>query len=227
MRQRPFTSSRTAVRAKLSAFGTTAAARRGDITTLAGRRPAGVIPMGYSRQVIRRRAFLGSLLALGAAPALIHAQPRLRGDPFTLGVASGYPHPGGFVLWTRLMGDLDPVAIPVRWEVAADEAMRSVVASGTAQASPAWGHSVHVELKGLEPERWYWYRFRAGDAASPVGRTRTAPAPTATAPRLRFAFASCQHYEHGYYTAYQHMLTDELDLVVFLGDYIYESSVRQ
>jgi alkaline phosphatase D len=183
--------------------------------------------MGYSRQVIRRRAFLGSLLALGAAPALIQAQPRLRGDPFTLGVASGYPHPGGFVLWTRLMGDLDPVAIPVRWEVAADEAMRSVVASGTAQASPAWGHSVHVELKGLEPERWYWYRFRAGDAASPVGRTRTAPALTATAPRLRFAFASCQHYEHGYYTAYQHMLTDELDLVVFLGDYIYESSVRQ
>lgn len=172
-----------------------------------------------------RRAFLGSLVLLGTAPLL--AQPRFRDNPFSLGVASGYPHPGGFVLWTRLAGQLDPAAIPVRWEVATDEAMRTVVASGTAEAHPDWAHSVHVEPRGLEADRWYYYRFLAGDAVSPVGRTRTAPAASAVAPRLRFAFASCQHYEHGYFSAYRHMVADDLDLVVFLGDYIYESSLRR
>jgi alkaline phosphatase D len=210
------------VRAKLSAFGTTAAARRGDITTLAGRSPEGDTLMGYSRQVIRRRAFLGSLLALGAVPLL--GQPRFRSDPFTLGVASGYPHPGGFVLWTRLMGELDPVAIPVHWEVASDESMRSIVAAGVAEASPEWAHSVHAEPTGLGADRWYWYRFRAGDAVSPVGRTRTAPPVQSSPERLRFAFASCQHYEQGWFNAYRHIVADAPDLVAFLGDYIYESS---
>lgn len=171
-----------------------------------------------------RRSFLGSLLAAGAAPALLRAQPRFRSNPFSLGIASGYPHPTGFVLWTRLAGELDPVAVPVRWEVAADEGMRNVVASGTAEASPDWAHSVHVEPKGLEPERWYWYRFRAGDAQSPVGRTRTAPSTDASPERLKFAFASCQHFEQGFFGAYRHIVADAPDLVAFLGDYIYESS---
>src|SRR5450759_3675336 len=74
------------------------------------------------------------------------------------------------------------------------------------------------------PVRWYWYRFIAGGAASPVGRLRTAPAAGASPARLRFAFASCQQYEQGWFSAYRHMLGDDLDLVVFLGDYIYESS---
>jgi alkaline phosphatase D len=169
-----------------------------------------------------RRRFLVSLAALGAAPLL--AQPRFGADPFRLGVASGYPHATGFVLWTRLAGDLEPVAIPVRWEVAADEAFRSVVGSGIAEASPEWAHSVHVEPDGLEPDRWYWYRFRAGDTLSPVGRARTAPASDASPARLRFAFASCQHYEQGYFGAYRHIVADAPDLVAFLGDYIYESS---
>jgi alkaline phosphatase D len=175
--------------------------------------------------MISRRRFVAGLLSTGAAwPAFSHAQPRFERYPFALGVASGYPHPTGFVLWTRLVGDLDPVAVPVRWEVAADEAMRNVVASGIAEASPDWAHSVHVELKGLEPDRWYWYRFRAGDAASPIGRTRTAPAVNAVPERLKFAFASCQHYEQGFFGAYRHIVADAPDLVAFLGDYIYESS---
>ena len=65
---------------------------------------------------------------------------------------------------------------------------------------------------------------RRADAQSPVGRTRTAPAADAAGPRLRFAFASCQHYEQGYFAAYRHMAADEPDLVAFLGDYIYEST---
>jgi len=130
------------------------------------------------------------------------------------------------VLWTRLLGELAPAPIELRWEVADDESMRRLVASGRAEALPEWAHSTHVEVRGLAPDRWYWYRFSAGDARSPVGRTRTAPAADA-APRLRFAFASCQHYEHGYFTAHRHLATDDLDLMAFLGDYIYESSVRQ
>jgi len=151
--------------------------------------------------------------------------------PFSLGVASGYPLPDGFVLWTRLApeplapaGGMPPVSVPVGVEVAADPAFRKIVARAACHATPDWGHSVHAELAGLEPDRWYWYRFHAGDATSPVGRARTAPALDATPPRLRFAAGSCQQYEQGFYAAYRHMLADDLDLIVHLGDYIYESS---
>jgi alkaline phosphatase D len=181
--------------------------------------------------MLDRRRFLEILAALGVSQAVPAraGDPKVRFDayPFTLGVASGYPQPDGIVLWTRLLGNLGPFAIPVRWEIATDEAMRTIVAAGAAEAQPAWAHSIHVEARGLTPGRWYWYRFLAGDAVSPVGRTRTAPAAGAAAARLRFAFASCQHFEYGYYTAYRHMVADDLDLVVFLGDYIYESSSRR
>ena len=185
-----------------------------------------------------RRSFLELLAALGVAQALparaTDRKVRFASYPFTLGVASGYPAPDGFVLWTRLAprplepgGGLAPEPVPMRWEVAEDERFASVVASRAEFPTHDWAHSVHAEVRGLEPDRWYFYRFLAGDAVSPVGRTRTAPQAGASAARLRFAFASCQHYEHGYYTAYKHMLADDLDLVAFLGDYIYESSLRR
>jgi alkaline phosphatase D len=170
----------------------------------------------------------GDPLAYGAA---LLRRPRFAADPFTLGVASGEPAPDGVVLWTRLApdplngGGMPPEDVTVRWEVAKDEKMRQVVKSGTAVAPAALGHSVHVELSGLEPARWYWYRFTAGDAQSPVGRTRTAPAAGAAARQLRLAFASCQNWPAGYFTAYRHMAAEELDLVVHLGDYIYEGGV--
>lgn len=114
--------------------------------------------------------------------------------------------------------------VEVSWEVAADEGFRSIVRAGRTTAAPALAHSVHVELTGLDPARWYWYRFMAGDAVSPAGRTRTAPAANTAIERLRFAFASCQHYQQGYFAAHRHMAAEDLDLVIFLGDYIYESS---
>jgi len=184
-----------------------------------------------------RRRFVQALTALGVgvgvppAAAQLLSRPRFAADPFSLGVASGYPQPAGVVLWTRLAplpavpgGGLGPETIPVRWEIAHDERMASVVASGTAYATAAAAHAVHVEVNRLEPGRWYWYRFTAGSAASPVGRTRTAPAADARPDRLRFAFASCQQYESGYYAAHRHIAADDLDLVAFLGDYIYESN---
>jgi alkaline phosphatase D len=168
-----------------------------------------------------RRRFLQASSALLAGCA---AHPRFASDPFKLGVASGYPASDGFVLWTRLMGALEPAPVRVRWEVGADDAFRNLVASGDAIAEADWAHSVHVEVKGLEPDRPYWYRFRAGDAQSPTGRSRTAPLASSNPARLRFAFGSCQQYEQGYYGAHRHIAADDLDLVVFLGDYIYEAS---
>jgi len=130
---------------------------------------------------ITRREFL--LRAAGLAGAVLPvpgllAQPRFEKDPYSLGVASGYPHEGGFVLWTRLApeplagGGMPAAAVEVGWEVAADESFRNIVRRGTEIALPEWAHSVRAEVAGLEPGRWYFYRFRAGDATSPVGRTR-------------------------------------------------------
>ncbi|OYD07688.1 alkaline phosphatase D family protein [Paludifilum halophilum] len=160
--------------------------------------------------------------------ARVEAAPRFSGYPFTLGITSGDPLPDGVVLWTRLApdplngGGMPSRDVPVRWEIAADEKFRRVVQRGTKFARHDLGHSVHVEVKGLEPGREYYYRFKAGAELSPVGRTKTAPAPGARLPKLTFAFASCQQYEHGYYTAYRHMSEENLDLVIHLGDYIYE-----
>lgn len=184
-----------------------------------------------------RRRFLQALAALGvtsltpAGRAQIEARPRFAADPYSLGIASGYPTPSGMTLWTRLApspgepgGGMAPATMEVKWEVAEDEKMARIVASGTARAEAAWAHSVHVEVQGLRPSRLYWYRFTAGDAVSPTGRTRTAPAADAQVDRLHFAFASCQQYEQGYFGAYRHLVQDDPDLIVFLGDYIYESS---
>ncbi len=186
--------------------------------------------------MLDRRRFLKALAALGVARALparaqLNARPRFAAPPFTLGVASGYPQPGRITLWTRLApeplapaGGMGPETVPVRWEVARDEALKDMVASGTAYATAEWAHSVHVEVAGLQPARTYWYRFSAGDAVSAVGRTHTAPALAARPQRLRFALASCQQYEQGYFGAYRHIAADDPDLVVHVGDYIYEAT---
>jgi alkaline phosphatase D len=158
----------------------------------------------------------------------VTARPRLADDPFQLGVGSGDPTPDGGVLWTRLAprplepdGGMDGQRTEVRWEVAEDEAFARVVRKGSATAAPELSYSVHADVDGLSTDRWYFYRFAAGDATSAVGRFRTAPAAGALTP-LRFAFASCQDYEGGLFTAYGHMAREELDLVAHLGDYIYE-----
>lgn len=186
--------------------------------------------------MLDRRRFLKALAAAGvlaAAPARaqLNARPRFSGDPFSLGVASGYPQPGRLVLWTRLApeplapgGGMAPETIPVRWQIARDEAMQDIAASGISYATPEWAHSLHVEVEGLQAARPYWYRFTAGDAASALGRTHTAPARSAHPARLRFAFASCQQYEQGYYGAYRHLAADQPELVLHLGDYIYEDT---
>lgn len=186
-----------------------------------------------------RRRFLAGAGALLAAPLLTGAGwrtlgrgPRPSAAPhgsglFTLGVASGDPVHNGVVLWTRLApdplagGGMPPADVPVRWEVATDDAFRHVVRRGTATASPEHAHSVHVDVVGLRPDAWYHYRFIAEGEESPVGRARTAP-PPGRGDRLRFLFASCQNWEQGFWPAWGHAATEDADLVVHLGDYIYE-----
>jgi alkaline phosphatase D len=186
--------------------------------------------MSSRREFLQRLSALG--LGLAGAPAVWPSAARaarLAADPFTLGIASGDPWPDGFVLWTRLApdplngGGMPAGTVPVRWEVATDDAMRDIVKKGTAVARPDFAHAVHVEVRGLRSDRWYWYRFMTGDAQTLVGRARTMPAPDARVERMRLAFASCQHYEHGYYAAHRHLAREDVDLVAFLGDYIYES----
>src|SRR5258706_15017328 len=149
----------------------------------------------YSIRMIDRRRFLLALGALAGTRAFAqpNTRPRFSASPFTLGVASGYPQPGGFVLWTRLApvplapnGGMAPEVIPVGWEVARDEAMRNIVAHGTSYATPEWAHSVHVEVAGLQPARPHWYRLTSGDAVSPVGRRHTTPAQPGRPAALRF-----------------------------------------
>ncbi|MGX4644376.1 alkaline phosphatase D family protein [Massilia sp. SYSU DXS3249] len=178
-----------------------------------------------------RRTFLldaARLLALGSAGLTGGAGAAGSRYPFSLGVASGSPLPHAVILWTRILPDpldaasVSPLALTVRWEVAEDEAFRRVVAQGSAVASPALAHSVHVDATGLRPDRFYWYRFMLGSAVSPVGRTRTAPAPEALPSMMKLAVASCQHWEFGHYAAHRHIAAAAPDLVAFLGDYIYE-----
>ncbi len=189
---------------------------------------------------LHRRAFVLSGLALAGLPwraqassLVVKRHPALRDYPFTLGVASGDPSPSGVVLWTRLApdplngGGMPEENIEVRWVVAHDEGLKDIVKEGRAIATPLFAHSLHIEVEGLEPDRWYWYGFFVGEDASPVGRTRTMPGRNVMPAKLDYAFASCQHFETGLFTAYEHMAKEQLDLIAHLGDYIYEGKGRE
>ncbi|MDI2129900.1 alkaline phosphatase D family protein [Yinghuangia seranimata] len=186
--------------------------------------PALARPFGRRMLLVGGAAVaVGGLLDVRSA----HAEP-VRRDPFGLGVASGDPLPEGVVLWTRLVADpydaasMDRRAVHVEWEVAADERFSRVVQRGSEIARPELAHSVHADVCGLRPGRDYWYRFRTGRYVSPVGRTRTAPAAAAEPGRLRFGVVNCQDWQNGYWPAYRGLAAEDLDVVLHLGDYIYE-----
>jgi len=181
-----------------------------------------------------RRRFLAGVAAVAGAAAVsavpAEANTRTGPYPFTLGVASGDPTSTGVVLWTRLVprlfepgGGMPGTPVVVEWQVASDERFRRVVRDGTVRALPSLGHSVHVEVEGLRPDGEWFYRFRVGRHLSPVGRTRTAPAEGLGG--LAFAVASCQAWDNGFYPSYRHMADEDLDLVLHLGDYVYEGGV--
>jgi alkaline phosphatase D len=169
----------------------------------------------------------GNKISAGLAPRKVHFATY----PFQLGVASGDPRPDSVVLWTRLApdplngGGMPTRNTPVSWEIAEDQRFARIAARGTEVAAPDLAHSVHAEATGLRPGREYFYRFRASGEISPTGRTKTAPEGRVS--RVSFAFASCQQYEHGFFTAYRHMAEEDLDVILHLGDYIYEYGVDE
>ncbi|EAQ00942.1 PhoD [Janibacter sp. HTCC2649] len=190
-----------------------------------------------------RRTALRTGLAVGSAALvpgaiLLDQRPSAaavipRSDPFTLGVASGDPEPDGFVIWTRLaleplaadgLGGMPSSTYQVNWQVATDERFENVVKAGATSATPAWAHSVHVEVAGLRPGREYWYRFRLGKHVSRTGRALTTPALASSPSSLAMAFVSCSNLPAGYFTAYRRLAEERPDIVLHLGDYQYEGA---
>ncbi|MER7790924.1 alkaline phosphatase D family protein [Streptomyces sp. NPDC097640] len=171
---------------------------------------------------------------LPSAQATDRTPHSLTEDPFTLGVASGDPLPDSVVLWTRLAprpyepgsGLPDEGFVRVDWEIAHDDRFRRVVRRGTTGAFAEFNYAVHIDARGLDADRVYWYRFRAGHFTSPAGRTRTAPATGAHVREGRFGLVSCQSYQDGYFTAFGHLADEDLDAVFHVGDYQYEYAVN-
>ena len=177
----------------------------------------------------RRRFLAGATATAFAAPAIVRSQSVFRDYPFSLGVAAGDPSPDGFVIWTRLApeplerhGGMAMAPMDVTWEVASDDRFANIVARGEEVARPELGHSVHVELAGLQPDRPYWYRFAVPGERSINGRARTLPAVQSSPTALRFGICGCQGYEDGFYTAHAHLAREDLAFVYHYGDYIYE-----
>ncbi|MFY2788888.1 alkaline phosphatase D family protein [Rhodococcus sp. MALMAid1271] len=187
------------------------------------------------RQFLTWSALVGALaFTPELAGATAHAQSVVTPDyPFRLGVASGDPLPDSVVLWTRLatdpfapLGGMIPGVVPVRWQIAADERFANITREGIELGTELDGWSIHVDVRGLDSAREYFYRFLVGPHASPVGRTKTAPAVGQPLSRLDFAWASCQKWEDGYFGAYQDLAASNPDVVFFLGDYIYEYAIK-
>ena len=181
------------------------------------------------RELLKLACMLGAGAVAPAAPARGGQTTTIFRDyPFSLGVASGDPLPDGVVLWTRLAprplegGGMPMTPVRVSWEVARDSAFRSIERTGDALARPELGHSVHVEVSGLQPGREYFYRFLAGGEVSQTGRTKTAPPAGAAADALRFGVCGCSHYETGYFTGYRRIAQEQFDFVFHTGDYLYE-----
>jgi alkaline phosphatase D len=177
-----------------------------------------------------RRTVIAGGLGLLAAPAILRAQQLFTAYPFRLGIAAGDPAADGFVIWTRLApdplvpgGGMPMAPVEVKWDVWDDAAPAAKpVASGVAVARPELGHSVHVEIAGLQPDRVYRYRFNIGRERSSTGRARTLPLAGVANSSVRFGVAGCQHYEDGLFTAFRHLADEDVAFVYHYGDYIYE-----
>ena len=181
--------------------------------------------------MVERREVLragGGLLGTAALATAAGCAPPT-GTPagvFTLGVSSGLHSPTQAVLWTRVELANGPVA-QVEFEVATSPTFTQVVASGTAGVSADADGCVKVLVGSLAPDTSYWFRFTGGGETSPTGRARTLPSPDASPTSLRLAFGSCQSFASGYYGAWRDIAAQDLDAVVFLGDYIYEAFLIQ
>jgi alkaline phosphatase D len=181
----------------------------------------------FCQQTLKAASLLGGAVACDGRSLGSESSERDR-SVFAHGVASGDPLADRVVLWTRVSdpetGPVDAAAssiIPLRYVVARDTAFESIVAEGQGETSADRDFTYQVDVTCLEPNSSYYYRFEALGALSPVGRTRTLP--SGRVERFRLGFCSCSNYPGGYFNAYAKLAArDELDVVLHLGDYIYE-----
>lgn len=180
---------------------------------------------------VSRRAALAAMLGTSAAackprslPSLSSARQTVIGH-FKHGIASGDPLQDRVVIWTRFTQQRgDNASAPdmmIEWEVAEDENFETVAKSGTAKADSAKDWTVKVDVTGLNPGSWYFYRFKYNDAVSAIGKTRTLP--SGKTDKARFAVVSCSNWQEGFFNVYDHIARDGgFDALLHLGDYYYE-----
>lgn len=153
---------------------------------------------------------------------------------FLHGVASGDPLTDRVILWTRVTppaGSSD--AISVSWLISASADLSSPVSSGQFLTNAERDYTVKVDAAGLASYSTYYYQFSViqsdgSVATSPVGRTKTAPSASDDVSQLRIASASCNQYTFGHFNAFSRIgERADLDLVIHLGDYIYEGGGSQ
>ena len=144
--------------------------------------------------------------------------------PFYHGVASGDPLADRVIIWTRVTPDDSLLSVKVDWQISENAQFEPVSKEGSLLTSPDDDYTVKVDVDGLQPNHYYYYRFTALDQTSPAGRTKTLPAGSVES--LKFAVVSCSNWQHGYFNAYGRIAKKELDVVLHLGDYIYEYGVN-
>lgn len=176
---------------------------------------------------LRRRSFIQATGAsLGAMSLRGFALDKPAAAHFTHGIASGDPLADRVILWTRVLpGSSGTAAVPCIWQMATDDTFETIVASGEATARAERDYTVNVDAAGLAPGTRYCYRFMAHGVTSPVGCTRTLPAGVVS--EFKMAVASCSNYPQGFFHAYRDIAESDLNVVLHLGDYIYEYPVGE
>lgn len=186
---------------------------------------------GLSRRSFLRRLGYGGALAgatIGSTAQISIAAPAVNRDmaisqsqsPFQHGVASGDPLSDAVIIWTRVSVDGD-LGCDVSWEVATSADFSTVVKQGVYTTDSSRDHTVKIDVDGLSANSSYYYRFKALDFVSQIGRSRTLA--DGTADHLRLAVLSCASYPHGFFNAYRRVAERaDLDCVIHLGDYVYE-----
>ncbi len=143
--------------------------------------------------------------------------------PFYHGVASGDPLPNAVIIWTRITTP-DTGTVSGTWHIATDTLFANTLDSGPFATGASKDFTVKIDVQGLQPNTFYYYRFEYNGRFSLTGRTKTAP--TGNVSHLRFAVVSCSDYENGYFNAYEHLMhRNDFDALIHLGDYIYEYGV--
>ncbi|WP_293745432.1 alkaline phosphatase D family protein, partial [uncultured Acinetobacter sp.] len=138
---------------------------------------------------------------------------------FEHGVASGDPLQDRVILWTRLTPNDISARLQVTWEIALDQQFKQIIKTDKVTTAAAQDFTVKVDAIGLKPNQSYFYRFSFGDKISPIGQTKTLPTSTS---KVSFAVCSCSNYPAGYFYVYREMAKQNVDVVIHLGDYIYE-----